>query len=56
MRTPVPSRSGCPMRSGCPFEIRHKPNGSGELRLGYANLDQLDEIIRRLGKLKRFVS
>ncbi len=33
---------------GLSVEIRHKPNGSGELRLGYANLDQLDEIIRRL--------
>jgi len=33
---------------GLSVEIRHKPNGSGEMRLGYANLDQLDEIIRRL--------
>ena len=33
---------------GLSVEIRHKPNGSGEMRLGYANLDQLDDIIRRL--------
>ncbi|WP_026791464.1 ParB/RepB/Spo0J family partition protein [Pleomorphomonas oryzae] len=33
---------------GLSVEIRHKPNGSGEVRLGYSNLDQLDEIIRRL--------
>ena len=33
---------------GLSVEIRHKPNGSGEMRRGYANLDQLDEIIRRL--------
>ncbi len=33
---------------GLSVEIRHKPNGSGEIRFGYANLDQLDEIIRRL--------
>ena len=33
---------------GLSVEIRHKPNGSGEMRLGYANLDQLDDVIRRL--------
>ncbi|MCM5559752.1 ParB/RepB/Spo0J family partition protein [Pleomorphomonas sp. JP5] len=33
---------------GLTVEIRHKPNGSGEIRFGYANLDQLDDIIRRL--------
>lgn len=33
---------------GLSVEIRHKPNGSGEIRLGYANLEQLDDIIRRL--------
>lgn len=33
---------------GLSVQIRHKPNGAGEVRLGYANLDQLDEIIRRL--------
>lgn len=33
---------------GLSVEIRHKANGSGEMRLGYASLDQLDEIIRRL--------
>lgn len=33
---------------GLSVQIRHKANGSGEVRLGYANLDQLDEIIRRL--------
>lgn len=33
---------------GLSVEIRHKANGSGEMRLGYANLDQLDDIIRRL--------
>ena len=33
---------------GLSVEIRHKPSGSGEMRLRYANLDQLDDIIRRL--------
>lgn len=33
---------------GLPVEIRHKPSGAGEIRLRYADLDQLDEIIRRL--------
>ncbi|PKR88606.1 chromosome partitioning protein ParB [Pleomorphomonas diazotrophica] len=33
---------------GLSVQIRHKPSGAGEVRLGYANLDQLDEIIRRL--------
>ncbi len=33
---------------GFSVEIRHKPNGSGEVRLRYANLDQLDDIVRRL--------
>jgi ParB family chromosome partitioning protein len=33
---------------GLAVEIRHKPDGSGEMRLRYVNLDQLDDIIRRL--------
>ena len=33
---------------GVAVEIRHRPNGAGELRLKYGTLDQLDEIIRRL--------
>nr|WP_237153011.1 ParB/RepB/Spo0J family partition protein [Oryzibacter oryziterrae] len=33
---------------GLAVEIAHKPNGSGEVRLRYRSLDQLDEIIRRL--------
>jgi ParB family chromosome partitioning protein len=28
--------------------ISHKPNGAGELRLRYGNLDQLDDLCRRL--------
>jgi ParB family chromosome partitioning protein len=28
--------------------ISHKPNGAGELRLRYSNLDQLDDLCRRL--------
>lgn len=33
---------------GLAVEISHKPNGSGELRIRYKSLEQLDEIARRL--------
>jgi ParB family chromosome partitioning protein len=33
---------------GLAVEIRHRPDGSGEIRLRYASLEQLDEITRRL--------
>jgi ParB family chromosome partitioning protein len=33
---------------GLAVEIRHRPDGSGEVRLRYASLEQLDDITRRL--------
>ncbi|WP_181705211.1 ParB/RepB/Spo0J family partition protein [Chthonobacter rhizosphaerae] len=33
---------------GLKVEIAHKPNGSGEIRIRYASLEQLDEVARRL--------
>ncbi|BBE73395.1 ParB/RepB/Spo0J family partition protein [Oharaeibacter diazotrophicus] len=33
---------------GLAVEISHKPSGAGELKIRYASLDQLDEIVRRL--------
>jgi ParB family transcriptional regulator, chromosome partitioning protein len=37
-------------RLGLKVQILHKANGSGELRIGYRTLEQLDDIIRRLNK------
>ncbi|MBH0237791.1 ParB/RepB/Spo0J family partition protein [Methylobrevis sp. L22] len=34
---------------GLTVEIGHRPNGSGELRIRYKSLEQLDEVVRRLG-------
>lgn len=34
---------------GLTVEIAHKPNGSGEVRIRYRSLEQLDEVARRLG-------
>lgn len=34
---------------GLDVEIRHKASGAGEIRVRYATLEQLDEIVRRLG-------
>ena len=33
---------------GLKVEIKHKPNGSGELRIRYRKLEQLDDVCRRL--------
>jgi ParB family chromosome partitioning protein len=35
-------------RLGVGVEIAHRPNGSGELKLRYKSLEQLDDLIRRL--------
>jgi ParB-like partition proteins len=34
---------------GLEVEIAHRPNGSGEIRLRYKSLDQLDHVVRKLG-------
>ncbi len=34
---------------GLAVEIAHKPSGAGELRIRYRTLEQLDEVVRRLG-------
>ena len=34
---------------GLSIEIAHKPDGSGEIRIRYKTLDQLDDLTRRLG-------
>jgi ParB family chromosome partitioning protein len=34
---------------GLAVEIAHRPNGSGEIRVRYKTVDQLDDVVRRLG-------
>jgi ParB family chromosome partitioning protein len=34
---------------GIPVSLQHKPDGSGRLVISYRSLDQIDEVLRRLG-------